>query len=170
MKRGFRAVIMSDYDYEDLLASINFDGVTLAYLSQEEGFELLKISFFYPFDKEVWTLKLDEFLDVLKKTKNKLWDFRDPEKKVMASNQVNDILCIDFDFKKKTDANGSRVLLICNKQNIFGDLFLENNKIILRIYSNYKVAQNIEVIQWMFLYDNFISVLTRAKEALLQDN
>lgn len=136
---------MSDYEYEDLLASINFDGVTLAYLSQEEGFELLKISFFYPFNKEVWTLKLDEFLDVLQKTKNKLWDFQDPEKKVMASNQANDILCLDFDFKKNTDANGPRVLLVCNKQNIFGDLFLENNTIILRIYSNYNAEQKIDV-------------------------
>ena len=77
---NYRIDVVGDLNYTDLLAEIYYENRCLATLSQEEGFKNIKIQIFPPNDSDCWELRLDEFEDILKKAKNRLWELRKTDK------------------------------------------------------------------------------------------
>lgn len=73
---NFDYVICSDVDFEDLVANISFDLNRVATLTQENGFDKMRIILYPPKDREFWDFPLSEFLDVIENAKMRLWDFR----------------------------------------------------------------------------------------------
>lgn len=76
MNEKFRTDIVGDLDYEDLIADIYFEDQILAVLTQEEGFENIRIRIYPPKDKEFWDFRLDEFQNVINRARNRLWELR----------------------------------------------------------------------------------------------
>ena len=62
--------IMSDVDYDKLIAEINLNGKFLALIDQEEGIDKLRIQLSNNLDNIY--LDYEEFLDTLRKAKEKL--------------------------------------------------------------------------------------------------
>ncbi|MBS0655626.1 MAG: hypothetical protein JSR46_07610 [Verrucomicrobia bacterium] len=73
---NFEFSVGSDVDFEDLVADIGFENNLVALLTQEEGFNNIRIRIYPPKDKEYWDFKLDDFIDVVKLAKNRLWELR----------------------------------------------------------------------------------------------
>jgi hypothetical protein len=84
----------SDVDYEDLLADIGFNNQLVAILSQEEGFDNLRITL-YPHPKGGnWEFKLEDFINIIEKAKNRLWGLQkitSDEEREMSSDEVQAI-------------------------------------------------------------------------------
>lgn len=76
INKKFRTDIVGDLDYEDLIADIYFEDQILAVLTQEDGFENLRIKIYPPKDKDFWNFKFDEFEDVIHHAKKRLWELR----------------------------------------------------------------------------------------------
>ena len=76
INKEFRTDIVGDLDYEDLIADIYFNDQILAVLSQEEGFQNLRIRICPPKNKEFWDFRFDEFVNVINHAKKRLWDLR----------------------------------------------------------------------------------------------
>lgn len=72
----FEFNIASDIDYEDLIADIGFGNKCVALLTQEQGFKNMRIKIFSHENEEVWDFKLDEFEDIIKQAKQRLWELR----------------------------------------------------------------------------------------------
>lgn len=72
----FRIDIFGDLDYEDLVADVYFEDKILVVLTQEEGFQNLRIRIYPPKDVEFWDFRFDEFEDIINRAKNRLWDLR----------------------------------------------------------------------------------------------
>ena len=68
--------IGSDVDYKNLVADIGFDNNLVVLLTQEEGFENMRIKIYSNSRAECWDFKLEEFEDIIKKAKEKLWILR----------------------------------------------------------------------------------------------
>ena len=73
---NFEFTIGSDVDYEDLIADIGFDNQLVALLTQEAGFENLRIQIHPPVDGGCWNFRLDEFEEIIQKAKHRLWELR----------------------------------------------------------------------------------------------
>lgn len=72
----FEFSVGSDLDFEDLIADIGFDNKLVAILTQEEGFENLRIRLYPNPDNQYWDFKLKEFEEIIKKAKDRLWELR----------------------------------------------------------------------------------------------
>jgi hypothetical protein len=72
----FEFTVASDVDFEDLIADIGFENNLVAVLTQEEGFQNLRIRIYPPKDKEFWDFRLDEFDSVVHRAKERLWELR----------------------------------------------------------------------------------------------
>lgn len=75
-KTNFNFSVGSDFDYEDLIADIGYDNQLVAILTQEEGFENMKITIYCPKDADCWNFRLDEFEKIIHKAKKRLWELR----------------------------------------------------------------------------------------------
>lgn len=75
-EKNFEYSVASDTDFEDLIADIGFEDNLVALLTQEEGYENLRIRIFPPKDEEFWDFKFDEFEEVIHKAKKRLWELR----------------------------------------------------------------------------------------------
>ena len=64
--------ISSDLDYEEMIVNIISDGENIATLSQEEGFENLKIEIFPPLESKSWVFFFDDFDKALQSAKKQL--------------------------------------------------------------------------------------------------
>ena len=73
---NFEYTVGSDVDFEDLIADIGFEENLVALLTQEEGFQNLRIRIYPPKNKEFWDFRLDEFDEVIRKAKERLWQLR----------------------------------------------------------------------------------------------
>jgi hypothetical protein len=73
---NFEYSIGSDVDYEDLVVDIGFDNQLVALLTQEDGFENLRIQLYPPNDASYWDFRLDELEAIIQKAKQRLWDLR----------------------------------------------------------------------------------------------
>ena len=62
----------SDVDFEDLVADIGFEDKLVALLTQEDGFQNLRIRIYPPQNNEFWDFKFDEFENIINKAKNRL--------------------------------------------------------------------------------------------------
>lgn len=76
---NFEFSVASDVDFEDLIADIGFDTQLVALLTQENGYENLRIRIFPPQNQEFWDFRLDEFQEVIIQARNRLWELRRSE-------------------------------------------------------------------------------------------
>lgn len=74
--KNFNFSIGSDLDYEDLVADIGFNNQLLALLTQEEGYENMKIKIYSRNGTVSWEFRLDEFEEILSCAKQRLWELR----------------------------------------------------------------------------------------------
>ena len=75
----FEFSIASDIDFEDLIADFGFNNQLVGLLTQEEGFENLRIRIYPPKNQEFWDFRLDEFTEIIEKAKVRLNDLRKEE-------------------------------------------------------------------------------------------
>lgn len=73
---NFEFSVGSDVDFEDLVADIGFDNNLVALLTQEKGFENLRIRIYPPKNTDFWDFRFDEFEAVLQNAKQRLWELR----------------------------------------------------------------------------------------------
>lgn len=74
---AFKFNIASDIDFfEDLIANIYFDTNLVAILTQENGFENLRIQIYPPENRETWDFRFDEFEEIIQKAKKRLGELR----------------------------------------------------------------------------------------------
>lgn len=76
MSSDFKILISSDDGYNELCAEIFFKGLFVAIISQEEGFDNLKIAISPKSDYSDWVFNFSEFENILKSAKNILWEMR----------------------------------------------------------------------------------------------
>jgi hypothetical protein len=72
MNENFKILIADDIDYEDLFAEVYYNKEFVALLSQEEGFENLRISIYPPKGAEYWDFRFDEFETAINHAKKRL--------------------------------------------------------------------------------------------------
>lgn len=73
---NFEYSVASDTDYEDLIADIGFENNLVALLTQEDGFENLRIRIFLPKDMDFWDFRFDEFNSIIHRAKERLSQLR----------------------------------------------------------------------------------------------
>ena len=73
---NFEFTVASDIDFEDLIADIGFENNLVAYLTQEDGFKNMRIRIFPPQNRDFWDFKLDEFVEIFNRAKQRLWELR----------------------------------------------------------------------------------------------
>lgn len=73
---NFKYVICSDVDFEDLVAEIGYNLNRVCTLTQENGFDKMRVILYPPKDKEYWDFPLNDFLKVIEDAKSRLWEFR----------------------------------------------------------------------------------------------
>lgn len=71
-ENNFEYSIASDIDFEDLIADIRFENNLVALLTQEEGFQNLRIRIYPPKNTELWDFRLDEFEEIIQRAKTRL--------------------------------------------------------------------------------------------------
>lgn len=72
----FRTDIVGDLEHEDPIADIYFEDQILAVLTQENGFQNLRINIYPPKNNDFWDFRFDEFESVIQKAKERLWELR----------------------------------------------------------------------------------------------
>lgn len=72
----FTVNVLSDEDFEELIAEILSDDRCVAILTQEEGAEATRIRFPPRDDGKIWDLTLSDFEAALNTAKQRLWDLR----------------------------------------------------------------------------------------------
>jgi hypothetical protein len=80
MSEKFSILMADDSDHEDLFAEIYYDDEFVAMVSQEEGFENLRISIYPPKETEHWDFRFDEFEEIIQLAKKGLWEMRSDSK------------------------------------------------------------------------------------------
>lgn len=78
---NFKFNVSSDLDFDDLIADIGFENNLVALLTQEDGFEDLRIRIFPPQEEKCWDFKLDEFENIIHRAKNRLYELRKTSQK-----------------------------------------------------------------------------------------
>lgn len=77
MNEKYRIDIADDPEYEDLIAEIYYESQFVAMLTQEGGFEHLRILIYSdPTLKNHWDFSFNEFQMAINHAKNRLWDLR----------------------------------------------------------------------------------------------
>jgi len=67
---------MSDVDYEDLIAEVRYEGECCFVMSQEDGFQNLKIELHARGNGQPWTFRVADFEEAVKDAKQELWRLR----------------------------------------------------------------------------------------------
>ena len=75
-KNNFRFSIGDDPEHEELTAEIYFEEKFVAIISQEKGFEEMKIEIFQKSNGKPWAFQLNEFLEIIELSKRRLWELR----------------------------------------------------------------------------------------------
>ncbi len=73
---NFEFSVGSDVDYDNLVADIGFENKLVALLTQEEGFEKIRIQIHPPTEGEYWDFCLNDFEEVIQKAKKRLFELR----------------------------------------------------------------------------------------------
>lgn len=76
----FRITVGSDTDHEDLAADITYQNAIVCYLTQEEGYENLKIEFNLGEGVGRVIIPLKGFEEAIAQAKKRLWELRRIEK------------------------------------------------------------------------------------------
>ena len=72
----FRIDIVGDLDYEYLIADIYFEDQILMVLTQEDGFQNMRIRIYPPKNKPFWEFKIDDLIAIVNQGKMRLWELR----------------------------------------------------------------------------------------------
>lgn len=75
MEDGFKVVLCSDLDYEEMVVDICYKNSTIAMITQENGVDKMEIEIFSPNTDASWKLALDEFIKILQSAKRNLIEF-----------------------------------------------------------------------------------------------
>ncbi len=73
---GFEVQAMSDEDYDDLIVEVLYNGDLCFLVSQEEGFDRLRVDIHPRRDGKAWSFLVRDAEAVLKKASSLLWDLR----------------------------------------------------------------------------------------------
>jgi hypothetical protein len=73
---NFEFTVGSDIDFEDLVADIGFENNLVALLTQEDGFQNLRIRIYPSKNQMFWDFRLDELEAIINKAKTRLWELR----------------------------------------------------------------------------------------------
>lgn len=73
---NFEFSVGSDVDFEDLVADIGYENNLVALLSQEEGFNNMKIRIYPPKEQEYWEFKLEDLEEIIERAKKHLLELR----------------------------------------------------------------------------------------------
>ena len=73
---NFEFSIGSDTDFEELIVDIGFNDNLVALITQENGFRNLRIRIYPPKNQEYWDFKLNEFEEIIQRSKKRLWELR----------------------------------------------------------------------------------------------
>jgi len=76
MSFRLKVEVLSDQDYEDLIAEGYVDSECLMIVSQEEGFDYLDVEIVPRADGKHWRLKYDVVIELAQKCKDRLWELR----------------------------------------------------------------------------------------------
>lgn len=76
MKNDFSTIIGSDIDLEELYAEIQYKNEAVVVLTQEEGFENLKMQLCPRKNGKEWEFHLKDFLEAIEHAKQRLWEMR----------------------------------------------------------------------------------------------
>jgi hypothetical protein len=154
----FQWNVTSNVDLEDLSVDLMYEEGILLELTQEKGFNLLRIRFFYCYHSSNWEIPLEPLLKVLEVSKNRLWDFRKegtPEDwKNLSPVKENRLTYIIENSFVKIFCDGQ--LMGCLKK-------AENGEFIISIYINPTKEQAENIPQWDVLYGEFVSTIQNAK-------
>ncbi len=72
----FEFSVGSDPEFDDLVADIGFEDHLVALLTQEDGFDNLRIRIFPPIDEPFWDFHFNDFEKILNKAKERLKELR----------------------------------------------------------------------------------------------
>lgn len=76
MGDGLGVEVLSDQDYDDLIAEGYIGGECLLIVSQEDGFESLDVAILPRRDGKPWQVKYALVEELLQKCKDRLWELR----------------------------------------------------------------------------------------------
>jgi hypothetical protein len=76
MNPRFRITVGSEPDFEDLVGDIYFDNSIVCVLTQEGGFETMRMQIFAPPDTTTWEFSLADFEEAVASLKKRLWELR----------------------------------------------------------------------------------------------
>ncbi len=122
----FELSVGGDIDFKDLVADIGFENNLVALLTQEEGFENLRIRIYPPKDGEFWDFRFDQFQEIINRAKQRLGEFRKPSENIVVvnfhdlpiiNNSLNEVcngLHVD-DFEKKIGVTKSHAQQLLKK-------------------------------------------------------
>lgn len=68
--------IGSDPEFKDLVADIGIQDQLIALLTQEEGYENMRIRIFPPINQKFWDLNLKDFENAIENAKKRLYDLK----------------------------------------------------------------------------------------------
>ena len=76
MKKDFSTIIGSDIDLEELYAEIQYKNEAVVVLTQEEGFDNLKVQLCTQKNGKEQEFYLKDFLEAIEHAKQRLWEMR----------------------------------------------------------------------------------------------
>ena len=76
MNPHFEVSVGSEYDYEDLVGNLYFDGAPVCILTQEKGFDAMEVEFLPAPSGGRWHFSLNEFDEALAALKKRMWELR----------------------------------------------------------------------------------------------
>ncbi len=79
MDTEFEVQVFSDPDHEDLVAEILCRGDFCAMLTQEQGFDKLRIEIHARPDGKPWDFEFQAFDEAVRRARSRLWDLRRSE-------------------------------------------------------------------------------------------
>ncbi|MDZ4259532.1 MAG: hypothetical protein U0974_12000 [Gemmatimonadales bacterium] len=72
----FRITVGSEPEYEDLVGDLYFDHRIVCTLTQEDGFDAMRLKLSCPPEGGTWNFSLAEFEEALATLKKRMWDLR----------------------------------------------------------------------------------------------
>jgi hypothetical protein len=81
MNSGFRFTVGSEPECEDLVGDLYFDDQIVCVLTQEEGFEAMRIRIYASTDGEPRSFSLADFEAALDALKARMWELRRTDRK-----------------------------------------------------------------------------------------
>lgn len=82
IEKKFEYSVGSDEEFEDLVADIGFNDNLVAILTQEKGFQNLRIRIYPPKNEMFWDFRFDEFENIVQQAKKRLEELQKREDEI----------------------------------------------------------------------------------------